>query len=363
MKRKHLTYITSSPCWRQSSNGQWARARALVEYLAPRVQLRIIYLGKLAPADIQAIRNTPLGFKVADTGAISSKTMLLEKIRHLLSQAPSEVCIVETLRNAYVLDAVPAHSFNMLDSLDLISQRTLQMASLGLEYGHALREDQERDVFDRFDVVVCIQPEEYNKVHSWLGDKRTILAPHPCPTNAVPLQARVTRMGMVASNYHANVDGLNHFLLNVWPLIDDRKTELHLFGDIVQGFRAIRFKRVHFHGFRPSLRDCYSKLDIVINPVRYGSGLKIKSIEAMAHGLPLVTTPQGASGLAALDGKALRIARCDTDFASALNHLANNLPTRQAMAARGLEYVTTHLTPDACFAGLLDRINAAPAMP
>lgn len=361
MMQKQLTYITSSPFWRQSSNGQWARAQSLIQFLAPRVQLKIIYLGQFTEADIKAIRASHLDFHVAATGAKTGTTTLLEKVRNLLNQAPPEVCLVETVRNAFVLDALPKQTLKILDSLDLISQRTEQLARLGLEYGHGLSEAEERDIFGRFDVVLCIQEEEYGKARHWLGAKRTILSPHPCHTNAVPPQAKVTRIGMVASNYHANVDGLNHFLFNVWPLIEDREIQLNVFGTVASGFRAIQFKRIHFHGFRPSLRDCYNNIDIVINPVRYGSGLKIKSIEAMAHGLPLVTTEEGASGLKGLDGKALVIARSDLEFAAAINRLTHDAPTRKTMAAEGLDYVATHLTPEACFQGLLERINAAPA--
>ena len=39
------------------------------------------------------------------------------------------------------------------------------------------------------------------------------------------------------------------------------------------------------------------KADLIINPVQLGGGLKIKNVEALANGLPLITTPEGANGL------------------------------------------------------------------
>lgn len=41
----------------------------------------------------------------------------------------------------------------------------------------------------------------------------------------------------------------------------------------------------------------------MINPVQMGAGLKIKSVEAMANGLPLVTTTHSATGLMKAKGK------------------------------------------------------------
>ena len=43
----------------------------------------------------------------------------------------------------------------------------------------------------------------------------------------------------------------------------------------------------------------WPNIDIAINPIRFGSGLKIKNVEALAYGLPLLTTPIGAEGLEA----------------------------------------------------------------
>ena len=170
------------------------------------------------------------------------------------------------------------------------------------------------------------------------------------------LRPNVTRIGMVASNFHPNVDGLNHFMQKVWPHLTTKDLQLHLYGNIAAGFRAIRFRNIHFHGIKPSLQGCYRQLDIVINPVRYGSGLKIKSVEALAHGLPLVTTREGARGLVHLDGKALAIADTDTDFAKAIDSLTNDRASRGAMASEGLAYVAQQLNPAACFAELTEQI-------
>jgi ribosome biogenesis protein Tsr3 len=55
----------------------------------------------------------------------------------------------------------------------------------------------------------------------------------------------------------------------------------------------------------------------VINPVRFGAGLKIKTVEALANGLPLVTSEEGARGLASLDREAILIARNVDQFKAA----------------------------------------------
>ncbi len=52
----------------------------------------------------------------------------------------------------------------------------------------------------------------------------------------------------------------------------------------------------------PQLREHYSQVRVCVAPLRYGAGMKGKVIEAMQFGVPMVTTPFGAQGLAALNG-------------------------------------------------------------
>jgi glycosyltransferase involved in cell wall biosynthesis len=61
--------------------------------------------------------------------------------------------------------------------------------------------------------------------------------------------------------------------------------------------------------------DAYDMADIVINPVQYGSGLNIKTIEALGYGMPVVSTTAGARGLELATGQqALLVAADDDDF-------------------------------------------------
>lgn len=355
MAKKHLLYITNSAFWRPS-NGKWMRVQALIQFLAPRVRLDILYLGAVTETDVAAIRAVKLTFRFqALPGA---RVTGYEKLSQAIRTVAPQLCLIEAIQMADVAAAVPEGMPTLLDSHDLLSRRTRTMAAIGLEFADSIDEATEMAILKRFDGVVCIQQDEHATVSQWLGSDRAILAPHPCAPIPLPSRDSVTRIGMIASRFHANVDGLNHFLGNIWPLVQAKHLELLVFGKVVDGFAAIRMKRIHFIGFRESLEECYRAVDIVINPVRYGSGLKIKSVEALAFGRPLVTTPEGASGLACLDGKALRIARTDEDFAAAIDGLVSDAPLRHTMIREGLAYVASHLTPEACFNGLLAKIES-----
>ena len=59
---------------------------------------------------------------------------------------------------------------------------------------------------------------------------------------------------------------------------------------------------VVIEGFVPDLADVYATAELVVAPIFSGSGTKVKVLEALSHGLPVVTTPEGIAGLDGMCG-------------------------------------------------------------
>jgi glycosyltransferase involved in cell wall biosynthesis len=101
-------------------------------------------------------------------------------------------------------------------------------------------------------------------------------------------------------------------------------------------------------------------MDIVVNPVLYGAGLKIKTVEAFGYGLPLVTTEEGARGLPPEGRDACLIAANEDDFAACIATLASDLEMRRILGRAGSSFACSRLTPEACFRPLIDVLRASP---
>ena len=67
----------------------------------------------------------------------------------------------------------------------------------------------------------------------------------------------------------------------------------------------------------PDVRPCYTRAALAIVPLRIGGGTRIKILEAMSMGKPVVSTSIGAEGLAVKDGTHVLIADTPAEFASA----------------------------------------------
>lgn len=60
--------------------------------------------------------------------------------------------------------------------------------------------------------------------------------------------------------------------------------------------------QTEFTGFVPDLADLYESVRVVIAPIRFGAGVKIKTLEALQYGVPVVTTTVGAEGIDVPEG-------------------------------------------------------------
>ncbi|MCU1337775.1 MAG: hypothetical protein JWO19_3356, partial [Bryobacterales bacterium] len=101
------------------------------------------------------------------------------------------------------------------------------------------------------------------------------------------------------------------------------------------------FKGVTVTGTVPDVRPFYRDALAAIVPLRTGGGTRLKILEAMAAGVPVVSTPLGAEGLAVTSGKNILLAGPDDaeTWLRHLEHLTESEPGRKALSASGLELV------------------------
>ncbi len=92
---------------------------------------------------------------------------------------------------------------------------------------------------------------------------------------------------------------------------------------------------VEWRGYVEDLGAEYSESDLCVVPLRAGGGTRIKLLEALAHGLPVVSTEIGAEGLAFRDGRELAIADRADEFAAACRRLLESPAESESLAERG----------------------------
>ncbi len=104
--------------------------------------------------------------------------------------------------------------------------------------------------------------------------------------------------------------------------------------------RALASDRVSVTGFVPEVEPFLDHAAVVVAPLRTGSGMRVKLLQALARGKPVVTTPLGAEGLAA--AAPLRVEASAPEFAAAVAALLADVGARRALGRRAREFVAEH---------------------
>jgi glycosyltransferase involved in cell wall biosynthesis len=101
-----------------------------------------------------------------------------------------------------------------------------------------------------------------------------------------------------------NEDGLRDFLRNVWPQVTAHRQDAHLrvigrgCGPALCRLANDQNGTVSIEGYVPDLDEVFRTATALVNPMRFGTGIKIKVIEALGRGLPVISSPVGAHGIA-----------------------------------------------------------------
>jgi polysaccharide biosynthesis protein PslH len=144
-------------------------------------------------------------------------------------------------------------------------------------------------------------------------------------------------------SFGPNLQGIRVFIEKAWPLIRASGVEVRLQVVGLNPSAALRDiileAGADLHANVPSVSPYYARADAVIAPIMFGGGTRVKILEAMAYGRPVVATTIGAEGLGAEHGKHLLIADDMPDFAGAIVRLASDrdLCRRLARNARILQ--------------------------
>lgn len=150
-------------------------------------------------------------------------------------------------------------------------------------------------------------------------------------------------------DYHANVDGAVEFARQIWPKMR-RSTKPDVAGPspefVIVGRNPApavtalaEIPGVRITGTVPDVRAFYRDALAVVVPLRVGSGTRLKILEAMAAGVPVVSTAMGAEGLEVRHGENILFAETPGDFVHALEGLAGNSSLRAALVDGGRRLV------------------------
>jgi glycosyltransferase involved in cell wall biosynthesis len=146
--------------------------------------------------------------------------------------------------------------------------------------------------------------------------------------------------------YFPNMDGARYLVEEIVPRLREvlgHDFEVRLVGHappVVQQLAAD--PNVVVTGFVDDLDRELNEADLVVVPLRHGSGTRLKILEAFAHGIPVVSTSVGAAGIECTDGRDLLLADDADAFAGACARLLGDAALRARVTDSAYRLASRH---------------------
>lgn len=217
-----------------------------------------------------------------------------------------DVCIVHYIFFSKVFEIFPDSTMKLLYTHDVYSHRNSRLLGHGLDDSvwFSTSPAEEKKGLDRSDFVIAIQEKEAEYFRTLVSEEKVLTLPLLHAPRfidrdwSVRGENRKLRVGFFASSYWNNIKSLTDFhqaLLKHAHLA--RNVELLVGGEICERFKEKRLKNTRFLGMFADPRDFYAECNVIINPDFFESGLKMKCLEAMSYGAPLLATSVSTKGL------------------------------------------------------------------
>jgi glycosyltransferase involved in cell wall biosynthesis len=214
-----------------------------------------------------------------------------------------DMVIVNYTWLSFCLDAVPATVFKVCDTHDVFAdrRRLLQANGIAPEFFHTTR-DEEAKGLARADLVWAIKKAEQDYFERDLGLPNCLTMLHAEPERGwhtePPSKDGWLRAGVIGARNNVNRRNLEEFLNLALPVIERYMAPVKIVvaGGCSEDFEDWSHPSVEVVGRVADVADFYRAVDVVIAPMKFSTGLKIKVSEALASGAPLIAHAHAMEG-------------------------------------------------------------------
>jgi septal ring factor EnvC (AmiA/AmiB activator)/glycosyltransferase involved in cell wall biosynthesis len=222
---------------------------------------------------------------------------LIGILAEIARQDPNAIYYINYGFMTRFLQHLPRKPISFVDTHDIFSHKTTQVRNYGIADVIVTSEEEGR-MLRRADAVIAIHNNDAQALKSLVPGKTVINVGVDFPATDVGPPSCAPNILLVAHLNPLNVKGTRDFLRFAWPLIKAAipDAQFIVVGKIGQAI-ASGDRQVKIVGAVDSLEPYYRDARLVVNPAVAGTGLKIKTIEAIAYFRPVVAWPNGVDGV------------------------------------------------------------------
>jgi glycosyltransferase involved in cell wall biosynthesis len=250
-----------------------------------------------------------------------------------------DVVIVEYVFFSKALECFGRKVLKIIDTHDIFANRhQIYLRKNQQPRWYSTTAEEEVEGLNRADVIIAIQQKEkdwFSKITS----KKVITVGHTVSLHR-PTQRLLNnhKLLFVGSHNPINVHGINYFIKSILPQIRTvfPNLQLILAGKVCE--KVEDFDICVKLGEIENIKNAYDMANLVINPVLLGTGLNIKTIEALGYSKPLVTTSIGSKGLENGIDKAFLVSDDPEDFSLSIIKVLSDVKIAASLSEKAYEF-------------------------
>lgn len=204
----------------------------------------------------------------------------------------------------------------------------------------------EIDFYRKFDHCIVVSPKDKKALEACLPKLKISIIPNGVDfdyfkaLDKLSVSHNLIFTGVMS--YKPNIDAMRYFCKKVLPLIKNEIQDIKLYivgKDPAEKIKQLASKEVIVTGYVDSIRDYVKEASVYVCPLRMGSGIKNKILEAMAMGIPIVATSLSIEGIEAVQGRDIIVADKPEEFAKSVIDLISDEGKRSYLAENAKKLV------------------------
>ncbi len=281
--------------------------------------------------------------------------------RAMGKQFQPAAAIVAYAFNSECLDAMPHSTLKIIDTLDRQADKSENAAAFGITGLWTCTREEERRRLLRSDVVLAIQSEEAAYFRDLVPEREVLVVGVDQQVEKQESAIVPERVLLISSDNPLNQHGVTEFFQNAWPRLCEMfpAVKWRVVGGIGEYMPATASDddRIEIVGRVEDVNTEYQQAAVVINPTRFGTGLKIKTVEALSHGKALVTWHPGVEGLHWTDEAPCIVVNSWEEFADAVACLLLYEKQRESLQDIALQFAFDNFDARQAYTDLRDRLQ------
>jgi glycosyltransferase involved in cell wall biosynthesis len=337
----------------------WGRRLVLLRY---GIYKRIYYLFQKIIERLKKVRDNESEFCTKPIEIDGWYDSSIEKtLMKIHSQVKFSIVWVEYVYLSRILNQFDSSVHKVIDTHDVFSNRNEILVSNRIKPDwFSTTPNLEKKGLSRADIVIAIKDSEAEYFRS-LGLPNVITIGHFSPVTTGTIGNKPNVLLFIASDNSINIMSWEYFIETMLELIKKRipKVSVRVAGRICRCIPdSPDYEKV---GVVHSLSYLYGSAKIAINPVTFGTGLKIKSIEPLAFGCPVVTTRVGIEGIEDAKDRGVLVGNTPEEFVDQIEVLIEDFDFYEEQSQRARQYMNEYNNLNRLrLARLIDRCAPEP---